>query len=49
VYDRARLGAGATLDGPAIVEQYDSTIVVPPAVCLRVDDFGNAILEPLER
>jgi N-methylhydantoinase A len=45
IYDRAGLGAGATLDGPAIVEQYDSTIVVPPTLRLRVDGYGNAVLE----
>jgi N-methylhydantoinase A len=45
IYDRARLGTGSSLDGPAIVEQYDSTIVVPPELRLRVDGYGNAILE----
>ncbi|QSX00432.1 hydantoinase/oxoprolinase family protein [Haloterrigena alkaliphila] len=31
VYDRDRLPSGATVDGPAILEQAESTTVVPPA------------------
>ncbi len=45
IYERERLGAGATLTGPAIVEQYDSTVMVPPDFWAQVDRFGNLILE----
>lgn len=45
VYDRARLGAGAQVDGPAILEQYDSTIVVHPEQRLWLDEHANAIVE----
>lgn len=45
VYDRDALGAGATFTGPAIVEQMDSTVVVPPRVTAEVDDTGNIIME----
>jgi N-methylhydantoinase A len=44
IYHRARLGAGDTLDGPAIVEEPGSTTVVFPTLTVRVDDFGNQIL-----
>jgi N-methylhydantoinase A len=44
VYDRARLGAGDQLEGPAIVEEQGSTTVVFPTLAARVDDFGNLIL-----
>ncbi|UHQ98427.1 hydantoinase/oxoprolinase family protein (plasmid) [Natrinema zhouii] len=44
VYDRERLGAGATFEGPAIVEQMDSTVVVPPAATAEVDETGNIII-----
>jgi N-methylhydantoinase A len=44
VYDRERLGAGDELSGPAILEQYDSTIVVPPGFRLRCDTTGNVVL-----
>lgn len=44
VYDRARLGVGDSLAGPAIVEEHGSTTVVFPGVALRVDGFSNLIL-----
>lgn len=44
IYDRAKLRCGATFDGPAIVEQSDSTTVVPPAVKASVDEYLNLIL-----
>lgn len=44
VYDRAALAAGTTFDGPAIVEQMDSTVVVPPDWRAEVDDYGNIVL-----
>jgi N-methylhydantoinase A len=44
LYDRSLLGAGDTLDGPAIVEEHGSTTVVFPSLTARVDDFGNLIL-----
>ena len=37
VFDRESLKAGTTLEGPAIVQQLDSTIVVPPGVTAEVD------------
>jgi N-methylhydantoinase A len=45
IYDRARLAPGHTLAGPCIVEQLDSTTVVLPEQNLRVDGYGNLILE----
>lgn len=39
VYDRATLHAGAVVDGPAIIDQLDSTIVVPPGVKAEVDQY----------
>ena len=44
IYDRTRLGAGDTFDGPAVVEQMDSTIVVPPGATADVDEIGNVII-----
>jgi N-methylhydantoinase A len=45
VYERERLGAGATFDGPAIVEQYDTTTWVPRGWRATSDAAGNLILE----
>jgi N-methylhydantoinase A len=45
IYDRAHLAPGHTLTGPCIIEQLDSTTVVLPEQSLRVDAYGNLILE----
>jgi N-methylhydantoinase A len=45
VYARAGLPAGATVDGPALVEEAGTTTVVPRGFGLRVDAHGNLILE----
>ncbi len=44
LYERERLPIGARLEGPAIVEQFDSTTVVPAGWTAAVDGFGNLIL-----
>ncbi|MBI2217557.1 MAG: hydantoinase/oxoprolinase family protein [Candidatus Rokubacteria bacterium] len=43
VYDRYALSAGLTLTGPAIVEERESTTVVPPGITATVDEYGNLI------
>ena len=44
VFDRAALGRGARLEGPAIVEQPDTTVLVPGGHVGEVDRFGNLLL-----
>jgi len=44
VYERARLGHGDELPGPAIVEQPDTTVLVPDGHVARVDRLGNLII-----
>ncbi len=44
VYERERLTAGAAFAGPAIVEQFDSTTVVPPGMSATVDGFLNILI-----
>jgi N-methylhydantoinase A/oxoprolinase/acetone carboxylase beta subunit len=44
-YDRTRLVAGNRVDGPAVVNQYDTTTIVPPGVSAFVDRFGNIVNE----
>jgi N-methylhydantoinase A len=39
LFRRGELRAGAEIDGPAIIEQLDSTIVVPPGVTAEVDEY----------
>ncbi|WP_276274000.1 hydantoinase/oxoprolinase family protein [Haloarcula litorea] len=45
VYGRERLPPGEMVDGPAIVEGDESTVVVPPAWDVRVRDDGALIAE----
>ncbi len=45
IYDRYSLPAGASFDGPAIVEEFDSTTVVHPGFSVVVDANGNLVLE----
>ncbi|MEB8386560.1 hydantoinase/oxoprolinase family protein [Rhodobacteraceae bacterium KMM 6894] len=44
VYDRAEFKAGAQFSGPAIVEQVDSTVVVPPNTTATVDQYMNILI-----
>jgi N-methylhydantoinase A len=41
VYDRVTLGSGTSVSGPAIIEQLDSTVVIPPNVDATIDDWLN--------
>ena len=45
LYERDRLAVGASIPGPAIVEQFDATTVIPPGWTARVDGARNLILE----
>ena len=45
IYERGLLPVGATFEGPAIVEQPDTTTVMPPRTHCRVDDYGNLIIK----
>ena len=44
IHDRYSLGAGATLSGPAVVEELDSTVVVHPGYRVEVDELGNLVV-----
>ncbi len=44
IYDRATMKAGAEFSGPAIVEQIDSTVVVPPKATAKVDQYMNILI-----
>jgi N-methylhydantoinase A len=43
-YNRAELPAGVSFHGPAIVDQLDSTTVVPPGAVATVDKFLNIVM-----
>ncbi|GII54597.1 5-oxoprolinase [Planotetraspora thailandica] len=44
VYRRGDLGAGAVVTGPAVIEEYGSTIPVHPGFTATVDEYGNLVV-----
>jgi N-methylhydantoinase A len=44
VIDGVRLGAGATIDGPALIEEPFTVVVVPPGASARLDALGNYVV-----
>jgi N-methylhydantoinase A len=49
VYQRRNLRAGQRLDGPTIVEQEDTTTLVPTGFRASVDPYGNLVIEAARR
>jgi N-methylhydantoinase A len=48
IYERQHLRAAQAVEGPAIIEQFDSTTVLPPGAAGQVDDYGNIIIDIME-
>ena len=44
VYDGARLGEGATVDGPALIEEPYTVVVLPPGSSAALDALGNYVV-----
>jgi N-methylhydantoinase A len=44
LYERVHLRAGHRFSGPAVVAQSDTTTVIPDAIDVAVDRFGNLML-----
>jgi N-methylhydantoinase A/oxoprolinase/acetone carboxylase beta subunit len=44
VYDRVRLGAGDEVTGPAVLEEFSSTVPLHPGFTARVDAHGNLVV-----
>ena len=45
VHDRRRLGAATEIAGPAILEDPESTVVVPPGMTARVNPQGHVVID----
>jgi N-methylhydantoinase A len=45
VYDRYRLGVGATCDGPAVVEERESTLIIGPGGRATVDRLMTVVVD----
>jgi len=43
-YNRYQLAAGGVIEGPAIVEEMDSTTVIHPGFLAEVDRYGNLLI-----
>jgi len=43
VFDRTKLRSGTRLDGPAIIEERDTTIIIPPGTLAVIDEHFNVI------
>ena len=44
IFDRMHLAPGDVIEGPAIIEQLDSTTLVPPGIKAEVDDYLTIIM-----
>ena len=44
IHDRGSLSPGVSVSGPTVIEQYESTVIVPPKFEAEVDAFGNLVL-----
>ena len=47
VYERSKLAPGAAIDGPAVIEEYDSTALLLPGWNAAVDGDRNLIFTRL--
>ena len=45
IYDRSKFLGGLIFNGPAIIEEPDSTSIIPPNWQVEVDFYGNLILQ----
>ncbi len=46
-YQRGQLSPGQAVKGPAIIFQYDTTTVIPPAWHATLDPYANLLLTPI--
>jgi N-methylhydantoinase A len=49
VYDRQKLMAGDRVAGPAVVDQFDATTLVPAGAIATVDDSATLVIEASEK
>ncbi|MGH8828124.1 MAG: hydantoinase/oxoprolinase family protein [Jiangellaceae bacterium] len=49
IYDRAGFGAGDVVTGPAILEEFGSTVPVHPGFRAEIDRFGNVLMTRVQQ
>ena len=45
IYDRSGFVPGMALNGPAVIDQFDATVLVFPGDAARVDDALNIVID----
>ncbi len=45
VFDRRSLSRGFVGRGPAVLEDYDSTVIIPPRTNFKVDQYGSTVVQ----
>ena len=45
IYDRGSLSVGSVAKGPVVLEDYDSTMIIPPRCRYTVDTYGSVIVD----
>ena len=45
MFDGAQLGAGARIEGPALIEEPFTVVVLPPGATAQLDNLGNYVIE----
>jgi N-methylhydantoinase A len=45
IFDRGSLGPGTGIAGPAVIEQDDTTVLVPPGTKVEVDGYLNLLID----
>ena len=48
IYDRSGLGAGDVVSGPAVLEEFGSTIPLHPGFSAAVDRYGNVLISRVD-
>ena len=43
-YAREQLKAGNVVHGPSVINQFDSTTIIPPGFAASIDKFGNVVI-----
>jgi N-methylhydantoinase A len=48
LFDRAKLGTGDVVLGPAVIEEFSSTVPIHPGFAAAVDRFGNLVVRRID-
>ena len=48
IFQRSGLAPGDTVEGPAVIEEYGSTVPLHPGFVATLDDFGNLLVRRTE-